>query len=338
MIGSLDLVRLLNDAPKAIKIYGAARRAADGDEAALAYLKAEGWREGLDLIRPGAADVGQQIFDRARQAVADIRGIAAGDVIEGEFREVSAPIPWRDFLGRVRRQSFGGHIIVGPIGMGKTQLAKRLAWTWRRQHGYQVEAVDLYDEDCPDWAVTIGMSTLVHRMKRLKRYLDAKAIRDDDEDPEEEDEDLRGIPATMPPQRRVVIIDEAGMAMGTQAADAPRRAALRALTQARHIQWCVIYIGQDFRQIPEVLLSQCTRWAKHPNGDEAHTDRDNPLVRAFWTRAGEAFSQVRQSPHWAQFPDVRAWSYVESPPINGVPGYRGLVPSYMAPDVDEESL
>ncbi len=334
MIGSLDLVRLLNDAPKAIKIYDAARRAADGDEAALAYLKSEGWREGLDLIRPGAADVGQQIFDRARQAVADIRGIAAGDVIEGEYREIKPAAPWSGFLQRLERQRFGGHIVIGEPGGGKTQLAKKLAYRWKKKLGRQVEFFGAYPEDVPDWATSMGMRTLVHRMDKLQAYLDAHEGRDPDEEDDEEGEEPR-VP-TLPPSDRIIVIDESSMTMSTSALDPRRNAVIKALANCRHIGWNVVTIAQMTGLLALPLLGQTTIWVKKPSGAELETDRDNQKVKALWRNAMEAFDTVPRSPWWPAYPDMRAWCYVESPSVGGQPGYKGLVPFKPAPDVDEE--
>ena len=334
-MAGLELLRLLEGAPRVLKLYDAARKAAEGDAYALEYMKADGWREGLDLLHPGAGEAGQLIFDRARQAVSDIRGIAAGNVIEGEFRDLAPSAPWSGFLHRLERQRFGGHIVIGEPGGGKTQLAKKLAYRWMKKLGRQVEFFGAYPDDVPhSWATSMGMRTLVHRMDKLQAYLDAHEGRDPDEEDGEGDEE--SIIPTLPPTDRIIVIDESSMTMSTSALDPRRNAVIRALANCRHIKWNVVAIAQMTGLLALPLLGQTTIWVKKPSGAELETDRDNPKVKALWRNAMEAFDTVQRSPWWPAYPDMRAWCYVESPSVGGQPGYRGLVPFSPAPDYDEK--
>lgn len=337
----LDALQLLQKAPALTRMGTQLVRAANGDPQALAYLKGEGLYEGLDVLRPGAGESARQVVQQLRDTALGIQSTLAGDIVEGEYEvleEGEVGYPWSGFLRRLIKQRFGGHILLGPMGQGKTSLALKLAWHWRALHGYRVECVELYGDDRPEWAVTLGTRTLVRRMQQLKKYLDSQSVDDELAGLEEDEEEDDGIPATLPPIRRVIIIDEAGMAMESNAANPVRKAALRALAQCRHLDWVVLYLGQMAGQIPLPLLGQSTVWVKQPNGREIYTDRDNPIVRDLWERATAAFAQLKGSSHYTPpHADPRAWAYCDCPSLNGMArGYTGLVPFTPAPRVDEE--
>lgn len=311
----MDLGILLNHAPRMAKLAAALQRAANGDPRAIEYLRSEGWTDALDLWRPGAGQVTRRVIDEVRQFLEN----SQANVVDAEYRVVEDQPPWGGFVGRLRRQTWGGHVILGPPGSGKTSLAVKLAWVWHQTHGYQVDAVNLYESDRPSFATTISTSTLVHRVTKLRRYLEAEAVPDDDE--QVESEESSG--AELPPGRRVILIDEASLAIGRSGMDPGRLAAFAALTQGRHVQWLTLYLAQWARLLPLDLFGQATVWVKQPIGREIETDRDNPMIRALWERAAAALAEVRRSEWYAPpYDDPRAWAYVDSPALN----YAGVVP------------
>ncbi len=339
------LLRLAQQAPTAARIARAVdlvRRGRTDENAgafdeALSYLRQDGLYDGLDLARPGAGEIGRQVTQQAVDAIGQIRATIRGDWAEyHEVEGTGARVPWGGFVRRLERQRFGGHVLLGQPGMGKTQLAKRLAYRWMKRLGRPVEFFGAYPEDLPDWGTSMGMRTLVHRMEKLQAYLDAHEGRDPDEETEKDEPALRQEPS-LPPTERVIVIDESSMSMTTSAHDPRRNAVIRSLANCRHVDWTVAVIAQMSGLIALPLLGQTTVWVKKPSGAELDTDRDNPMVRRLWQRAMEAFSRVKENPYWYQYPDVRAWSYVESPSVGGEPGYQGLVPNGMAPDYDEET-
>lgn len=342
MLGSLDLLRLLDGAPKALKLYNAARKAGNGDESALAYLKNEGWQEALDLtVHPGAGEMGRQIVDCVRQAAEEVQNITSGNTIEGEFRVLEHRAPWAGFVKRLIAAPNSGNVIVGPVGLGKTELAKSLAYRWRDRHGYRIEMVNLYGTDKPDYAVSISIRTLRRRMKQLSLVLGKDEVKDpgDDDLEDGDDSDLGPVPAVMPPGGRIVVIDEASLAMTTHYMNKAKRAIVQALTQCRHLRWHVIIIAQMTSLVPKEMFSQTNIWSKHPSGKEISMDRPDIIaVREFWRASMEAFSQVRGLPQWGDCPDIRAWNYVEAPPIGGGAAYAGLCPNRLAPNYDGEVL
>jgi hypothetical protein len=191
--------------------------------------------------------------------------------------------------------------------------------------GYRVEACNMYADDCPPFAVTISTDTLVARMKKLGDYL--KSLADEDTEDGEKKAEPKP-PKSMPPRNRIVIIDEAALAMSTAASDPARRAALQALAESRHLSWHVIYIGQLAGQLPTGLLGQAVVWIKEPGGREFQTDRqNNPAVRDLWTRATAAFDGLREYPFYKEpWLNRKCWAYCDCPSLNGVAGYTGLLP------------
>ena len=340
-----DVFRLLTQAPTAARLLVSARAAAKGDEAAIAYLKSDGYAEALDLLRPGTGSAARLAVDQAQSASAGIRAAVAtlggelpGEYIDGEYSvlEDGAP-PWSAFLRSWLRLGYGGNVILGGIGSGKTALALRMAQRLADQLGYEVEAINLYGDDCPEWATTVSSRVLIKRMKRLKRYLDSLAM-DDEEDSDdwdaEEDNDPKELkdsrPATLPAGGKVIVIDEASLTMSHSANDPARRAAIQALMQCRHLGWVVIYIGQQASQIPLQVLQQAVLWVKKPSGDESDLDRDNPFVRQLWRLAQEAHADAQRSPWYVDpWRDWRAWAYCYCRSLAGGPGYQGLLPFSM---------
>ncbi len=286
------LVRLLTR-PEARTLLWALRAASAGQPQVL--LSQETILSAAELLRPGSAPL-------LRTALENIQAVLEGrTAVDAEVRP-----PWAAFLEKLRHSRWGGHVIIGAMGTGKTALAVKLAWTWHEVLGYPVEALNLWKEDLPDFARPLDGEEFARRLKQLKAYL----------------QDTEG-KAPPPPKRRVILIDEMSMAVDPHAADRMRRAAIAALVQSRHLEWIVIYVAQLARQIPLDLLSLCTFWVKKPLGVEGMTDRENPLVRDLWERAGEAFRGYTTSP-WYRPPydHPQAWAYVHSEPL----GYAGLVP------------
>ena len=322
-----SLFRLLQKSDTVIRLYGMARRAAEGDPEAIEHLRRNGLYDIAELYRDGGGAA-------ARAAVAAAREVwrpTDPNVIEGEFREVQSA-PWEGFVKRLVRQPCGAHILIGPVGQGKTTLAKKLAQRVHEELGFGVECVNMYGEDVPEFASIIRSDTLVRRMQQLKWHLDSLAD-NSDEFRELEDQPLDPTvkrptgPVAMPAKRKVIIIDEASLSLSTSPHDPARRAAIQALASCRHLDWVVILIGQWLSLIPLQVLAQSAVWFKKPDGKEPQTDRDNPLVREMWQEAIEAFADLPRSP-WYQPPykTPKAWAYCYCQSLNGQAGYTGLVP------------
>lgn len=319
-----DALRLLQSANSGLAAARAAQRAAEAAER-------RAWGDALEAAHEAVAAVNPALGDLTRgihRQVEEFR--AQGRPVEGAYTVIEGgAAPWSGFVRRVRRQRWGGHVILGQPGSGKTTLARKLATVWQEQTGYPVEAVNVYPEDLPAGAYTIGMDTLTARMRRLGEALRACQVRDEEDaeeaDPEDAEDALNALVADI--GERIVLIDEASLGMGNTAADPARRSALQALAQCRHLSWLVLYVGQWAGQLPLPLFGLTTVWVKQPTGEEEETDRDNRVVRALWRDAASAFGTVRESEWWPAYPDRRSWAFVAAPAgVAGSRGYRGLVP------------
>lgn len=324
-----DVLHLLQSIPGALKLLDGVQKAANGDPNAFEYLKSEGWKDGLNIIRPGLGMAGEEILGHVQNAAVAIEQTINGNVIEGEWREAGPP--WASFVRRYLQQANSSNIILGPPGSGKTTLGVKLAKRLTDAHHYKAEACNLYGEDKPDFMSTISADTIVKRMKMLSKYLKSlEGTEDEDEDfpdsLEEEKADDK-IPARMPPTQRVILVDEMGLTASSSAYDPARRAILQSLAQSRHLKSHLVFLAQWSGQLPLPLIGLSVVWVKQPAGDEVDTDRDNPLVKSIWEKATAAFERLKDW-QWYQDPwkDPRSWAYCYCKTLNGQPGYMGLVP------------
>jgi hypothetical protein len=335
------IARNADAVPRAARLIAAADRAMRGDPSAAAYLRDAGLYDGLELLQPGVGVALRDVLGRTRGALTDARRALGGEIIEGSYRVLeddeggAGPAPWLRFQRWLASRRWGAWVVLGPKGEGKTTLAVRLAEVWAARFGYAVEGVNLYHEDRPDWLEPIGLHTLKRRMEFLAAYLGV----DPDEleegggqaDQADEADEPRAAAVFRRLQRRVILIDEASLAMGSHSSDVGRRVARQAMAQARHLQWHVVYAAQLTKQLATDLLAAEAVMVKRPLGSESELDRREPLVQGLWSDAAAAFDWLEsrgadgaelRGPWRAAYPDVRSWAFVDC----RKPRYRGLMP------------
>ena len=320
----IDLFRLaalIERAPSAVRVMGALRQAQQGDPEAIAYLMREGWKDALGIYNPRLRTAAEMAVPKGREAWQLFRQALRGNVIDGSAEEV---LPWSDIVRHLKAETHGAHVIVGPTGSGKTNLALRLAEIWQNRFQRPVYVISGYPEDIPDWAERTSMRQLLHWVERLASYLEPEE-NSEGKELEEKRSKAGQKPATEAEIRamsgKIIVIDEASMSMGgisSVGKQTARDVAAYAMTQCRHVRWHVVYVGQLLRHIREDLRSNAVLFVKHPSGQEMLNDRsDDIFIKRTWEAATEAFRGLRSSPYYQDYPDVRAWSWVRAPLLGG---------------------
>jgi energy-coupling factor transporter ATP-binding protein EcfA2 len=352
------LLQIVERAPDALKFLTEADRAFNagrqvggvkvGAASTAAYVMQGGWRSGLGAVNPRLRDATDAALPEAGRAYRVFRnhlnGVTADPTYEPRWAQLKR---WK------MKQPSGANIIVGQTGSGKTTLARSLGAALADKWGYPLECLNVYENDIPYKTADgnpldvriIDTDVLNGRMERVRKAMKKQITQDpgapqsktkalmtqsafaeESVDQEELSDETKSALADLPFRGRVLLIDEMGLEdMSTNVK--ARNAVTRALTQSRHLDWIVLYIGQQFSQFPKPLLGQSTIFIKRPTGREADMDRQIRFVRMIWNEAHSAFQDVRDFQEWDEFPDYRSWAYVIAPVATGLSeGYSGMMP------------
>lgn len=342
---------------QALTVATAAKRLTDGLSAtddAVGYLRGEGLPHvatALDGLMPGLG----QLVGTTSQSV-DALGNAL-TTIEGEYRvlddddpEPATHLPWMRFCRHWWKLPSGGELFLGPYGSGKTMLMNHLAARIADRHNYSIEYMSVYSDDRKLPGDEVSAEKLATRVARIVLSLNPGAADDEQPDPDDDDaavkreantqwrkfltrvrdrygvEDIHELRRIF--GRKIILIDEAGTdILGGMPNDPYRQAVIKSLDQCRHVEWRVLMATQRARSIPKDPISISTVWVKQPTGRELSLDTgNNRKLREIWEGATEAFAGVRRNPHYADYPDPRAWAWVDSPPRDRWRGWQGMVP------------
>ena len=338
---------MLTGAVSAIRVARAIHRFGNAATAKDANLRSllDAGMDALGIVDPAKQRAALQIVDGVRELAPGL----TSRLIEGQYRVVEdggpGRMPWAGFTRWATAQTYGGHIVMGSIGRGKTTTARRICEVARATHGYPIDAFNIYDEDMPEDATKRDIALLVERAKRLQDALTRDTVPDNAPVPPEYDEEddgrviriIRHGGTARKPQPESVedvegaighsawLVDESGLSGLSSPQHPVRRAGIQMLFQCRHIAAIIAYVAQSSKQLPEDIFSHVTLWLKQPDAGQWQTERDLPILRAAWEEAEEAFSTLRRSEWWPLWPDERYWSYVVST-LGGRGRFRGLVP------------
>ena len=331
--------RVMAAAPAILDLYESAQAARAGDDAARKALLDRAPSQIAEIVSPGLGPVVDNVRSEATHTFDRIKQHLGGNVIEAEYRDVSLPTPWKAFAEWFYALDWGTSVILGPKGQGKTYMAMHLAARFQAATGYRILAVNVYPDDIPERIRGITTPMSLATFVDITNYIRKTLGLDFTVDNSDQAKDLDDIEAFMQSEGAldglkgaIVVLDEAGLAIPRQGGGSIREAALTVMQQARHLEWIVIYIGQNSRQIPQELFSNEVLFLKRPLGNEPHMDRENPWIREAWREAITAFGQLPETPWFDALPDPRGWAYAVCPSLNTMDdiGYRGLVPFQVA--------
>ena len=312
--------RLLRSAPEIARLLQSLDGARRGDPEAVKYLRGDAVGDVAEIWRDGGRVASKHAWAAVREVVRPSDG-SAPSYIDGQYRVLDGAAPFEGFTHWLKAQRWGSFVLLGPKNSGKTTLAMRLGQLWQQETGWPVEAVMAYPDDRYPFVTSLSTNRFIGRMKAIIALLNPPESKKGEEaeplDADEIEARLEGY------KRRIVIIDEASLVVGTSGFDAGRGMVRQIMAQARHLEWLICYCGQLAKMLPNDLLNCEAIFVKEPTGREMDVDRDDRLTRDLWTRATEAFKDVRKSPWWTDFPDKRSWSYVDCIARD----WQGLVPS-----------